>query len=386
MIRVLHVVPNLFPYGLENMVASLLRSLDGARFQTGVVSLYAEEPCGLEDSLREAGVRLYHLDKRRGLDVRMYPRMMRVLRDFRPDILHTHNYVLRYTWPVASALRVPAMVHTVHNVADREVDRTGIWLQRFAFRRGVRAVTIADEVSASFRRVYGFPEAALIPNSIPVRWYSAPAVSRTEWRARNGVAAEEFVYLSVARFWPQKDHQTLLEAFAKGPGRRAGSRLLLAGDGTLRQATEELAKRLGIASHVTFLGHRADIADVLGAADVFVLSSRWEGNPLAVMEAMSAGRAVLGTSVGAIPELVRHGIDGLLVAPGDAAAMADGMCLLQAQPAMLRKMGNSGGARALERFDLPAMVQAYTQLYERIFGQEKAGTAGGVRANESISI
>lgn len=386
MMRVLHVVPDLVPYGLENMVASLLRSLDRARFQTGVVSLYAEPPGGLEDSLREAGVRLYHLGKRRGLDPRMYPRMMRVLREFRPDILHTHNYVLRYTWPVAAALRVPGMVHTIHNVADREVDRTGLWLQKLAFRMGVKAVTIADEVSASFRRVYGFPEAALIPNSIAVRQYSAPAVSRAEWRARNGVPADEFVYLSVARFWPQKDHQTLLQAFAKGPGRGGGARLLLAGEGVLREATEDLAKRLGMAAQVTFLGQRADIAEALGAADVFVLSSRWEGNPLSVMEAMSAGRAVLATGVGALPELVRHGLDGLLVAPGDAAAMADAMCLLQAQPAMLRKMGNSGRERALERFDLPAMVQAYTQLYEQFSGHGHAGATGVVRAGKCTSI
>ena len=385
MMRVLHVVPDLVPYGLENMVASLLRSMDRARFQTGVVSLYAETPGGLEDSLRDAGVRLYHLEKRRGLDLRMYPRMMRVLRDFRPDILHTHNYVLRYTYPVA-ALRVPGMVHTIHNVADREVDRTGLWLQQFAFRMGVRAVTIGDEVSASFRRVYGFQEAALIPNGIPVRQYCAPAVSRAEWRARHGVDANEFVYLSVARFWPQKDHRTLLEAFAKGPGRIGGARLLLAGEGTLREATADLASRLGIAAQVTFLGQRADIADVLGAADVFVLSSRWEGNPLSVMEAMSAGRAVLATSVGAIPELVRHGRDGLLVEAGDAAGMADAMCLLQAQPAVLRKMGNSGRERALARFDLPAMVRAYTELYEQLLGQEYAGTTAGVRAGKCTPI
>ena len=392
MMRVLHVVPDLMPYGVENMVASLLRSLDRARFQTGVISLYAEPPGGLDDSLRDAGVRLYHLGKRRGLDLRMYPRIMRVLREFQPDILHTHNYVLRYTYPVAAAMRVRGMVHTIHNVADREVDRAGVRLQRFAFRRGVRAVTIAEEVSASFRRVYGFPEAAVIPNAIPVRQYGAPAVSRAAWRARNGVAANEFVYLSVARFWPQKDHKTLLEAFAKGPGRNPGARLLLAGEGALRDATAALAERLGMAAQVTFLGQRADIADALGAADVFVLSSRWEGNPLSVMEAMSAGRAVLATSVGAVGELVRHGRDGLLVEAGDVAGMADAMCLLEAQPALLEKMGNSGRERALERFDLPPMVRAYSQLYEQILGQEHAGTTPGRRtgkariAGKSISI
>jgi glycosyltransferase involved in cell wall biosynthesis len=266
------------------------------------------------------------------------------------------------------------------------VDRAGLWLQQFAFRMGVNAVTIADEVSASFRRVYRRREAALIPNAIPVARYGAPSVSRAEWRARNGVAEDEFVYLSVARFWPQKDHRTLLEAFAKGATRNGGARLLLAGDGALREAAADLASRLGIAAQVTFLGHRDDIADVLAAADVFVLSSRWEGNPLSVMEAMSAGRAVLATRVGAIPELVRHGRDGLLVEAGDAAAMADAMRLLRAQPAARRAMGNSGRQRAIERFDLPAMVRAYTELYEQLLGQGRAAAPAGIRASECAPI
>ena len=228
-LRVLHVTPDLVPYGLENMIAGLVFSLDRQVFSSAVVSLYAESAGGLEPDFRAGGIPLFHLGKKRGFDPRMYSRLLRAVGEFRPHILHTHNYVLRYAWPVACMARVPAVVHTIHNLAEREVDRVGRLLQSFAFRRGVAAVTIADEVSASFRRTYGFAEAALIPNGIDVGRYANPCVTRAQWRRAARIADDEFVYVSVARFAGQKDHETLLRAFAQGPARLAGTRLLLAG-------------------------------------------------------------------------------------------------------------------------------------------------------------
>ena len=382
MIRVLHVTPDLVPYGLENMVAGLVSTLDRRRFEPAVVSLYAESEGGLEQSLRAAGVRLFHLGKSRGLDLRMYPRLYSVLREFRPHILHTHNYVLRYTWPAALAARVPAMIHTVHNVAEREVDRVGQHLHRFAFRRNVWPVSISDEVSASFRRIYGFPEAAVIPNGIALDLYRTPTGEREATRRALGVAPGEFAFLCVARFSVQKDHRTLLEAFAQGPAARTRTRLLLAGDGELREQTMEVVARLGLEDRVTFLGRRTDMPDVLAAADAFVLASRWEGNPLSVMEAMAAGKPVVATTVGAIPELVRDGVDGYLVPAADPATLAGGMARLLDSPAADREaMGRAAAERACERFGLAAMVRSYTELYDRAVVRLDAGALGNWRGN-----
>jgi len=296
----------------------------------------------------------------------MYPRLLRVVREFRPDILHTHNYVLRYAWPVARIARIPGVVHTVHNLADREVDRLGLLLQKWAFRKGVAAVTIAKKVSTSFQRTYGFAEAAMIPNGIDVDRYAAPSVPREAWRWAAGIAQDEFTYLSVARFSEQKDHETLLRAFAQGPANIPGTRLLLAGDGELRGRLEGRVEQLGLTGKVTFLGRRTDIPETLAAADVFVLASRWEGNPLSVMEAMAAGRPVVATTVGAIPELVRHGVDGLLSRPGDAAALAKSMGTMRLiKAASLRALGCSAAARARDRFGLQVMTRAYANLYLR---------------------
>lgn len=364
-LRVLHITPDLVPYGLENMISGLVRSLDKSAFTSAVVSLYAESAGGLEPELRANGIPVFHLNKKRGLDLRMYPRLRQVVREFRPDILHTHNYVLRYAYPVARLERT-AVVHTIHNVAEREVDRLGRALQAFAFRRGVASVTIADEVSASFRRTYGFKETSLIPNGIDVKRYAAPAVDRTVWRKAAGVSEDAFVFLCVARFAYQKDHDNLLRAFAQARPQLGGAQLLLAGDGELRTEVELRVKELGLSESVVFLGRRTDIPETLAAADAFVLGSRWEGNPLSVMEAMAAGRPVAATAVGAIPELVRHGIDGLLSMPGDSQGLAESIRGLYDMRFALPAMGRSAAERASERFGLPAMSRAYAELYQKV--------------------
>ncbi len=374
MTRILHVVPNLHSYGLQNMVAGLVRSMDRTRYEPAVASLYDESEIGLEPGLRAGGIRMFHLDKRAGFDVRMYWRLARVLREFQPHVVHTHNYVLRYVYPLLAGTlrkpaRIPRVVHTVHNVADKEVDSLGIRLQRFAFRHGVAAVTIAAEVSASFRRLYGFAEAATIFNGIPVARYRRPVVPREEWRARHGLSNGDFVFLTVARFSEQKDHATLLEAFAKGPARNPAARLLLAGAGELRGSIEARLRELGLETRVLLIGQRRDVADVAAASDAFVLTSRWEGNPLAVMEAMAAGLPVVATNVGAIPELVRHGIDGMLAAPGNADKIAQAMTWLCEHPKEARAMGAQGRARARDSFDLAAMVRAYSELYDRVLDE-----------------
>jgi glycosyltransferase involved in cell wall biosynthesis len=173
--------------------------------------------------------------------------------------------------------------------------------------------------------------------------------------------------LCVARFAPQKDHETLLRAFAQGPAKMLGTRLVMAGDGELRQSIQRQVEDLRLTDRVTFLGRRNDMPEALAAADVFVLASRWDGNPLSVMEAMAAGRPVAATAVGAVPELVRNGVDGLLSPAGDASALARSMrSMFEMRNSTLPSMGLSAALRARERFGLPAMARKYAELYARL--------------------
>lgn len=365
-IRVLEVLASLKRAGAERMAVSLACRLDRSRFETAVVSLFDAFPEGLEPVLAEAGIETWHLGKHPGFDPRMVARLFRVMRAFRPTVVHTHSYVLRYSLPAGLAARAAAMVHTVHNLAAKEVDVGGRLIHRVAFRRRVAAVAVGEQVRRSFRELYGAEPAATIPNGIDADAFRRPG-ARQQWRQENGFAEGDILIVSVARLEPQKNPLGLIESFAQAFGDGRGPRLLLAGEGSLREAAREYAARRGVGERVHFLGVRAEVAEMLAACDVFALSSHWEGNPLAVMEAMAAGLPVVATAVGSVPELVTDGETGLLVPPGEERAFAAALACLARDPGRRHELGVAAGKRAAA-FSVDSMVASYAALFERLAG------------------
>jgi len=362
-IRVLEIIPTLKRAGAENMVVSLACRLDGRRFETLVASLYDAFPNGLEPALERGGVAVRHLGKRRGFDPRMYPRLAALRKEFRPHVVHTHSYVLRYALPIF-ARRGTAMVHTVHNLAEREADWPGRMIHRYAFRRRVTPVAIAGEVARTVREVYGV-EPELIPNGIETGAFQRPE-ARLPWRAANGFGEDEILVLSAARLDPQKNPLGLIEAFAAAAAGDVRCRLLMAGEGSLMEEARRRAAQLGVGGQVSLLGVRTDIPELLNACDAFALASDWEGHPLSLMEAMATGLPVVATAVGGVPEIVEDGVTGLLVPPGDIQALAQALECLIRNPQRRRELGEAARA-ASTRFDASVMASSYAALFERVW-------------------
>ena len=365
-IKVVHIVPTLSPGGAERVAVHIVTRLNRQRYETVVVSLSGRLECDLDRLLEEAGVEVRYLGKTPGFDYRMYSRLHRVLRDSQPDIVHTHIQVLRYALPSMLLLKHASLLHTVHNMAEREVEPRARWIQRYAFNHGVVPVPVAEKVAASLTRLYGIQQCHVIPNCIPVDRYACPQTPRREWRAREGFADRHVLFVCVARFAGQKNHALLLRAFAQGPASNPNAHLVLVGDGELREQLEDQAKDLGLGSQVRFLGLRTDIPDVLGAMDVFVLSSDWEGNPLSVIEAMASGLPVVSTAVGGVPDLFEIGKEGLIVRPGDVQGLSNSMAYLLENREARLSMGMAAARRARENYDVSTMVQAYEELYEDV--------------------
>jgi glycosyltransferase involved in cell wall biosynthesis len=362
-IRVLEILATLKRAGAERMAVSLAGGLDGARFETGVVSLFDAFEGGFEPELAAAGVPVWHLGKRPGLDARMFGRLRRVMREFRPEVVHTHSYVLRYSLPAAWGLGRPVMVHTVHNLAAKETDFPGRVLHRAVFGRRVAAVAVGEEVRRSYREWYGAEPAAAIRNGIDTAAFHLPR-ARRQWREANGFGQSDDLVVSVGRLDPQKNPVMLVEAFARGCG--GGAQLLLLGQGSLRGAVEEL----GVAARVHLLGVRPDVAQVLAASDWFAMASDWEGTPMAVMEAMAAGLPVVATAVGGVRELVADGESGVLCEAGDVAGMAAAMRRMEEDKVGRRAMAEAALRRSAE-FSVERMVGEYAALFERLTGARR---------------
>ena len=369
MIRVLQVVTDFGGGGAEKVAATLLRTSDPERFDVRAISLRG--PFGsedLEETLAQDGVPVWYMGKKRGFDSLVVARVARTLEHFRPQVVHTHTYALRYALPYMLWRRTPAMVHTVHNLAEREIEWYGRWVHRLAFRRGVLPVAIAREVADSIRRVYGIDEFPLIPNGIPVDTFRSPSIDRERWRNKEGFAPTEILFVCVAWLRPQKNPVLLLESFRRGPASDPRAHLLLVGTGALRSKLERQIGASGLQERVHLLGKRADVPEILNAADVFVLSSDYEGNPLSVMEAMASGKPMICTAVGGVPELVENGC-GLLVPPQDAQALSRAMSYVLESPKARKSMGRASARRAVERFDLRAMTEAYEDLYKELIAK-----------------
>lgn len=362
--KIVELIPSLSVGGAERVVTLLAEALAGAHDVT-VVVLGSPTGSWLEERLAAVGVSVRFLNKHPGLDARAIPRLGRLLRGLRPDVVHTHLHVLKYllpVWPLHRRLRI---VHTMHNIASHEATPADQRLQRLAFAAGVRAVSIGGAVTESFQDCYGRPPAAVIANGIPVADFQAPRAVGQRLRGVLGISQEAPLFVAVGRLNQQKNHALLLEALADPRLEQHGAQLLIAGDGDLREALAAQISQRALTGRARLLGIRRDVPALLSASDAFVMASSWEGNPLVVMEAMSAGRAVVATSVGCVPELVPPSA-GRLVPPGKAGALAEALAVLAGDRGLCRRLGAAAAAEAEARFDVSVMAASYGRLFESL--------------------
>lgn len=356
--------------GAEMMVVNLMTHLDPERYDVRAVTFFEPRGTRFESELAERGIEVRYLAKRLGFDPRLFRLLQREVREFKPHVMHSHLAVLPYALPAYLANpRVPAF-HTVHNVVEQEADRAGRTAGRLLFGWRVQPIAVAETVRVGVKRMYGVA-APVIRNGIDLAKLRAAAPRGPEVRAALGVPEGAFVFVCVARLMAQKNHALLLDAFAGVARKLPDARLLLVGGGALRQTLEAQAATLGMAEQVSFLGVRDDVPAVLAAADAFVLASDFEGNPLSVMEALAAGKPVVATAVGGVPELVTDGVNGRLVPPRDVAALTAALLGVATAPEVARRMGATA-ANGAEGFGVEAMTRAYDDLYAQAFARRAA--------------
>ena len=360
MLRVLHVIEAMDRGGGESLVVEHARHA-GPGVEVMVCALNRGGPA--LEAARAAGARTFVLQGRGRLA--RIGRLAGLLREEAVTVVNGHNPTGGLAAALAARLAgVRAVLRTEHSLhyAGRH---SAAWpvLEQVATALTTCVVCVCETVRES--HVTRFPRAARRFVTVRNGVSAAPATRpRAEARAALGLGPQERVTLTVGSLTPQKAQHVLLEAFARVAVDVPGSRLLIAGEGPLRSTLEARRDALGLAESVQFLGAREDVADLLVAADVFTLSSRREGLPVTLLEAMRAGRAVVVTRAGGCAEAVTEGISGALVPVDDAAALGATLGALLADPGRCARLGEAGRERWAREFTAERMVLETERLYE----------------------
>lgn len=301
-----------------------------------------------------------HRRVRCGPDVsaRMARDVIRAVRAERPDLLHTHLvHADVYGSIAARATRTP-FLSTRHN-DDRYLLGPFRYVDR-AFARNARALIAISDAVREFLARAGHDRSKL--TTIHYGLDELPAAPSRPTPEEAGITAGAPLALAVGRLIPQKDHATLLAAFARVRAERPDARLAILGSGPLESDLRNLATRLGIGDAVALPG-RTEIRDWLGRADAFAHSSRWEGFGIVLLEAMLAGLPIVATRVSAVPEIVVEGETGFLVEAGDAKGLARGLGRLLADRELARRLGSAGERRARSEFSVERMIEQTLAVY-----------------------
>jgi len=367
-LRIVHLVSSLLNGGMEHFVLRLCAAQRKLGLDARVVAIKTG-PLAADAAALGVPVTVLQRGGKYDRILRGATEMARL----RPDIVHVHNTTSLHYAVLGRLVSGARIVLTDHAQINR-VPRTFEWYLTDV------AVAVSGDTARKSTANRVLAEVRVFHNGVD---FQPPRRSRAEVRAELGLG-EQLVAIHVARFVPLKAQETVVAAAgvlaARGGGEEGGApdiTVLFVGDGPERAVVERLAGEVGVSGdQVRFLGYRTDVADLLAASDIFILSSRTEGLPLSVLEAMTHRLAIVTTPVGGVPELCSDGESALFFAVDDALALADALDKLR-DPSLRARLGAAAQARALADFSFAAMTQKYLDLYREVLSRshlERAAT------------
>lgn len=378
MIRICHIITGLDTGGAEKMLLKLVSTMDQSRFQNRVISLTGAGSLG--SSFRALGIPIDEVRMSKN-PVRWpgsFVRLQFLLKRAQPDLVQTWMYHANLLGGMAARLaRIPVVWNLRRGWLDPEIDkRATIWTSRLCAALSARLpvkIVCCAIAAQEYHTAQGYSgeKMMFIPNGFDVTAFRPDHQTRESIRRQLEIPAEALLVGLIARFDPAKDHLTFLRAAASITSAHPAARFVLCGQGIewSNAALVRWIDEMRLREHVHLLGNRQDIPQILASLDIAVCSSRVEGFPNAVGEAMATGVPVVVTDVGDTRQLV--GTAGAIVPAGDPDALASGIERLCALGSFGRsRIGAAGRKRVFERFSLPVVTQQYELLYESLGRQE----------------
>ncbi len=377
---VAHIIHRLAIGGLENGLVNLINATAPERYRHAIISL--TDYTDFRSRIRHADVPVIALHKREGKDFRTHLRLWRVLRDLRPAIVHTRNLPGLEFLTVAALTGVRGRIHGEHGRDVYDLDGSN---RKYNLLRKVvnpfvsRYTAVSNDLAQWLGRLVGNEKVVRICNGVDIDRFCSRTGPRLPIGPEGFVHKGTIVVGTVGRMQTVKDQITLVNAFLHlirtDPEARERLRLVIIGDGPLREDSQKLLLAAGGDGLAWLPGERADVPEIMRSMDLFVLPSIAEGISNTILEAMASGLPVIATNVGGNPELVVDGQTGVLVPPSNPVAMADAIqCYLQ-DPAKLARHGKAGRKRAEEQFSIEAMVSGYLRVYDAVLRERKGQRA-----------
>jgi glycosyltransferase involved in cell wall biosynthesis len=385
------IVDGLGLSGKTKALTDLAVGVDKRRYQPTVVC-FAKEDSPLVGVLERGGVPLIEVRVDDRLSVRNLTRLLRVMRRLRPDIVHCYNpRTMLYGGSAARLLKIRSTLGSLSafacTVPDREYEflpqqlitssKRNRWRNKVVASLMQRLAVVSATLGERFCRYNGITQDKLRVVPYGVALGAEPTdgrrrMTRARLRAELGVQDHEVVVASVGRLVEQKDYPTQIRGFATAAEADGRLRMVLIGDGPLRANLESLARECGVASRVTFLGYRSDVADWLQAIDVFALTSKFEPFGVALLEAKAAGLPIVSTSVNEIPEILSHGQSGILFERSSAEGFGAALLRLIRDRELRESLARRAYAEARERHSIGAMIATYQNLYDEVYAAARA--------------
>jgi glycosyltransferase involved in cell wall biosynthesis len=359
--------------GAEVQVATLLGALK--QFPDLDLSALLLNTGQLSDELTRCGIPVTICDESRMGVVQLFRAVTAHLRRIRPHILHSHRYKENILGAFAGRASSGVLrVHTYHGLEERLSGWAGFKMNLYnGINRAVGKMTadgivgVSSEITSVLASRYPSADVRCIRNGIDLARV-VPAVQRSEMRAQLGIPSDTFVLGTVGRLVPIKGLEYLIDAFGRfrrQPG-GAGSKLLIVGDGPLRAELGRYADGHGLSLSVEFLGMRTDVYDMMGAFDVFALSSLHEGVPMVLLEAMALGVPIVASRVGGIPEIVEDKKEAVLVPAKDAEALASAIGMIAGSSERRAELARAARERVKTQFSIQSSATQMREMYRSL--------------------
>jgi glycosyltransferase involved in cell wall biosynthesis len=384
-IRIVRVISRLNVGGPSLHVTALTAGLDPARFDSTLVTGTENPGEGSMLDLAEArGIKPVVIPEMvgeaqlKGRDAKAVVKLYRLLRAQRPHIVHTHTAKAGFLGRIAARLAgVPIVVHTYHgHVLHGYYSHTKTQLLRRMEQALAHVTDAIVAVSDQVKRdlvAYGVAtpgKVEVIPLGLDLAPYADSAALRGQFRRELELSDTTPLVGIVGRIFPIKNHRLFLEAAVRIVATEPRARFIVVGDGVLRKAMEQHAHALGIRYSVVFAGWRRDLPRIYADLDVLVVSSDNEGTPVSAIEAMAAGRPVVATRVGGLPDLISDRKTGVLVPPRDPTALAAAVLELLRDEPFARALGQTASAAVVERFATARLLRDIQALYANLLNRK----------------